>query len=82
MSVTHVRKPATLINIAYFTTLLIGVLAFSTAYFYNESHAMSVSYREKLCERNFYGSNYKPYLEKTCGLFWQKWTYDILNTHE
>ena len=39
-NMTHVRKPATLINVAYFTTLIIGALAFSTAYFYNESHAM------------------------------------------
>ena len=39
--ITRVRKPATLINVAYFTVLLIGALALSTIYFYNESHAIS-----------------------------------------
>lgn len=54
----------------------------SIFFFVTDSHAMSVSYKEKLCERNFYGSNYKPYLEKTCGLLWSHWSYQILNTFE
>lgn len=75
-------KPATLINIAYFLMLTIWALGFSTAYFYDESHALSAEYTIKLCEGTAYWVNYVESRKKTCDIIWQKISYDTLKTFE
>ena len=52
-TITHIRKPATLINTAYFTMLLIGVLVTSLAYSINEGNAMTPVQNVLSCEKAF-----------------------------
>ena len=79
-NIQRIRKPATLINIAYFTMLLIGALWIS--FHYEMSHASSAEYTIKVCQKNFIGYNYNPRVEKKCDLLFRKWTYEILNTYQ
>jgi len=74
-TVTHVRKPATLINVAYFNMLLIGALVTALAYSVNEGNAMTNL--ERVCQKSFIGYNYNPKLEKRCGKLWTQWTQEI-----
>ncbi len=67
-------------SLYHFIMSLALALMLGTAYM--EASALSPSYTIRLCERNYIGANYKPQLEKTCGLLWSKFTFDILNTYE
>ena len=69
-------------RIIYFFALAFASSSIYLQYFAVDTHALSADYTIKLCERNFYGSNYKPYLKPKCDILWSKWTYDILNTIE
>lgn len=77
---TNIQKRLSFFRFAM--SLAIALSVWSVFFTITDTNAMSISYKEKLCERNFIWANYKPHLKKTCGLLWQKWTFDILNTHE
>ena len=62
--------------------LILALSIMATTGYMKVTEAASAKYTIHLCEKNFYGSNYKPQLEKKCSLLWEKWTYDILNTIE
>lgn len=55
------------------------MLTASMILFIDNSHAMSVKRLEKVCEKNFIGANYNPYLEQRCGLLWSQWTFQIIS---
>lgn len=44
-----------------------------------DTHANSTI---RVCERNFIGTEYKPYLAKKCDLIWKHLSYQILPTNK
>ena len=58
--------------------LIVALSIMCTTGYMKVTEAASASYTIKLCERNFIGTEYKPYLHKKCGLIWEHLTFQIL----
>jgi hypothetical protein len=74
-TVTRVRKPATLINVAYFTSILIGALVLFGHYQYTEASPALVNY----CERQFNTGFFRevsPRAKERCSLIFDKMSYE------
>ena len=58
--------------------LIVALSIMATTGYMKVTEAASAQYTIKLCERNFIGTTYKPYLHKKCGLIWEHLTYQIV----
>lgn len=77
--ITHIKKPATIINVAYFTMILIGALWLSLHY--EMTHANSAEYTIKICTKTMWWVNYLEGRKSKCNLIWLRESYIALNTN-
>jgi len=66
-----IKKPATRINLAFFTLLLIGSFVIFSS--------VEAQTKEQFCQKGFIGYNYRPSMEKRCRTLWDTWTQQIIN---